>query len=338
MKIYLPWILKKQSQTIWPIFIPFAGCKVRCIFCAQELQSGTRLQSIIEIVKKTKKLLIQNQMEKKPAPELGFFGGTFTAIDEQDLDVCCDFVSREIAAGRIISARCSTRPDAINIYILSKLKKAGFTSIELGIQSFNDEALNFSKRAYDEIQARQACALIKELGFNLGIQLMPGMPRVTAEIFMQDVQKALDCEASFLRLYPCQVIKDTVLANIWEQGQFKPWSLEKTIESLSTAWLKAHKMEVAVIRMGLAPEEGLDEAILEGPCHPALGNIVQGEALYKYVQQALAGNKAKFMTLPKSCQGIFGGHKNSLLKKWQALGVEPSNIKWHDSHLIEIAY
>ncbi len=336
MQIKLDWTQKKQGHALWPVFIPFAGCKVRCIFCAQELQSGTKLNSIKELLIKTQAQLKQRQQEGKSPPELGFFGGTFTAIDGEDLELCCDFVHQQRLTGLISHARCSTRPDAINIYILNKLQKAGFQSIELGIQSFNDDALQFTKRGYNHIIAQKACELIKQQGFHLGIQLMPGMPNTTEEIFIDDVEKSLQFKADFLRLYPCQVIKHTTLANLWAENKYKPWDLEQTISNLAKAWLMAHASQVPVIRMGLAPEEGLDDAILAGPRHASLGNLVQAKALFDYVSHALNGQTAKAIALPKSCQGFFGGHKNSLLKKWQALGISSTNTSWHNFYYIEI--
>ncbi len=337
MKINLPWPQKKHSShPVLPIFIPFAGCKVRCIFCAQEVQSGTKLQSIKAILDVTEAILKQRQNEHKPLPELGFFGGTFTAIDEQDFKLCCDFVHKQKLAGRIVGARCSTRPDAINIDILNALQNSGFNMVELGIQSFNNNALLSAKRGYDEHIARKACNLINAQGLDLGIQLMPGMPGVTPEIFLDDTKKALQYGAKVLRFYPCQVLENTALAGLWAERRYIPWELEQTITSLASAWIMAFEQGTAVIRMGLAPEDGLEDAILAGPRHPALGSLVKAEALFNYVQTALNGHLAKSITLPSSCQGFFAGHKKSLLNKWQSLNISPQNITWHEQNYIDI--
>ncbi len=39
MKIILPWP-QPARKAIVPIFLPFMGCRTRCVFCAQDRQTG----------------------------------------------------------------------------------------------------------------------------------------------------------------------------------------------------------------------------------------------------------------------------------------------------------
>ncbi len=339
MKIKLHWQNPKIAVTpVLPIFIPYAGCPVRCIFCAQDIQSGTKQKNIKSTLLEYELLLEHRRHAGHAKVELGFFGGTFTAIADADLELCCEFVHKHIINNNIVSARCSTRPDALNSNILKKLKASGFNIIELGIQSFNNEALQTSKRNYTKETAIKACELVLEQKLDLGVQLMPGMPGVSSEVFLQDTKIALELDAKALRFYPCQVLKGTALAELWLQGKYIPWDFDQTVTTLSQAWLMAHTNKVPVIRMGLAPELKLEQSILAGPHHPALGSLVQAEAMFCYIQNALDGHKAKSITIPKFCQGFFGGQKNSLWQRWQELGVFKHNTIWHDKAYVEIAY
>ncbi len=336
-------------RPIVPLFIPFAGCKTRCIFCAQHLQSGQRMQNIATILDTCKKQLACNTLTKTQAtppflPELAFFGGTFTALAPQDRALCCRFVHELRNTRRISGARCSTRPDAISADILCELWHAGFRTIELGVQSFDDDALECAQRQYTHQQIRQACTLIRAHGFALGIQLMPGMPGVSPHVFLNDVTLALAYGADFLRYYPCQVIEGTALAELWRRGAYTPWPLDITIETLAEAWLLAEHAGVSVIRMGLAPESDFDQYILAGPRHPCLGSIVQGEALLTYVQQAVRGQHVRAAHIPHICQGYFWGHKRHLVSRWARLGIVASNKKrsivtnvtWHEGYGIHL--
>ncbi len=337
MKLKLKWSIQKtRSHSLIPVFIPFAGCPTRCIFCAQDLQSGALQRPIQAILFDLESDLLQRQHKGQDAPELGFFGGTFTSIAPADFQLCCDFVQREIQSKRIAKARCSTRPDAINEEILNKLINSGFEMIELGVQSFNNKALQRSKRNYSEDTIKSACALIKSMGLKLGVQLMPGMPGVDGQTFLNDTKMALASGANILRFYPCQVLEGTQLAELWLNKQYEPWTLDKTIENLAKAWLLAHEKEVPVIRMGLAPEPSLTTATLAGPNHPALGSLVQAQALFLYIKQALGGKIVKTISLPKSCQGFLGGDKNMLWAQWEGLGILKENTSWHDEQYVYI--
>ena len=83
-----------------------------------------------------------------------------------------------------------------------------------------------------------------------------------------------------------------------------------------------------VIRMGLAPQVGLEHAILAGPTHPALGSAVRGLALLERVRARLNAAQATpqagrgfALELPTHCQGHFWGHGKSLAPRWRALGL-----------------
>ncbi len=334
----IPWPQKKIIHfPLIPVFIPYAGCPKRCIFCAQHLQSGSQEKSAISVLSRLEKELTLRKNTQDCAPELGFFGGTFTSFAKEDLLLCLDFVEKHKVLGHIRGARCSTRPDALDTNILKKMHKAGFTTIELGIQSFSDSALFKAQRQYTEEKARLACQKVQDLGFTLGVQLLPGMPGVDTAIFLEDVQKALHLGAHFMRFYPCQVIADTELAALWQKGAYTPWTLEQSITALSAAWLQCHLAHVPVIRMGLAPETDLDIHILAGPKHPALGNIIQSTALHNYITTAMQKNIHDPITrlrLPTSCQGYFWGHKQKYTSAWKKLGIHKKNVLWHHKETI----
>ncbi len=341
--ICIPWPQKKShKQKILPLFIPFAGCERRCIFCAQDKQSGKRASHDLDAnprrllqncLAEAKQRLVHNAKQGLPPLELAFYGGTFTALDDESFALCVDFAEQEIHAGRSSGARCSTRPDAVlgrNQERLMRMRQAGFHTIELGVQSFDDHALHLAKRHYTTQSVHTACTLVQKLGFSLGVQLMPGMPGVSTQVFLQDVQSAIEHKADFLRFYPCQVIAGTELATLWERGEFKPWELDTCLTTLSKAWLMAHMAHIPVIRMGLAPEVSLSEHILAGPRHPALGSIVQGLALQHHIYTNLPqGARIQRIFAPKGCQGYFWGHEKNLCHIWEKMGIHHGNITWH---------
>lgn len=304
-----------EHRRIFPLFIPFLGCGNRCVFCAQHLQTGQRESSITRLLHEADAALAAMR-EKGAAPlELAFYGGTFTALPSRDLAACLSFGERWLQTGFITGLRCSTRPDALDPAALAALAGSGVTTIELGIQSFFSPALALACRGYTGEAAREGCAAVRGAGFRLGIQLMPGMPGVSAEIAMADLAQALDASPDFLRLYPCLVFRGTPLARQWEEGAFTPWNLGQTVEFLARACRAAWQRQVPVIRMGVAQEQGLTPHILSGPWHPALGNMAKSLALALTVQEhwhALADGsngeghgEATMAGLPLPDHGIF---------------------------------
>lgn len=333
----LVWPHLADRHAILPVFLPFAGCPVRCLFCAQNLQTGQPPLPLPVILRQARRHLLQRQRQGLPPAELAFYGGTFTALPEVRRRLCLRFARQQRQAGRIDALRCSTRPDCTAPQRLDELRAYGCRTVELGIQSFASGALAASRRGYDGQTARQGCRAVRQAGLRLGVQLMPGMPGSRVTDFLEDVRRALDMGAALLRFYPCLVLDGTELAQHWRTGHFQPWPLERTLEVLAHGYALAQAAGVPVIRMGLAPEAGLADHILAGPSHPALGARVQGLALLQAVSTAvraarhdgrLPGAAPLELRLPRRLQGVHAGHRGELRPRWAALGVV--RIRFHE--------
>ena len=109
------------------------------------------------------------------------FGGSFTALDHNYMVSLLETAQPFVTGGIITGIRISTRPDAINTSILQCLKQYRVTAIELGAQSMLDTVLTANQRGHTAQQVREASALIKAFGFELGLQMMTGLYQDTAK-------------------------------------------------------------------------------------------------------------------------------------------------------------
>lgn len=264
--------------------------------------------------------------------ELAFYGGTFTALPDPWPETFLALAQRFRERGLVTRVRCSTRPDCVDDHMLAQLRDRGLDMVELGIQSFDDGALIASGRGYDGTMARQGCELVKGSGLGLGIQLLPGLPGDRPGLFAEDVRVAAEFEPETARLYPCLVIKGTPLARLWEQGSYVPWTLDRAIEELAAALPVLWNRGIRIIRLGLAPEGSLQENILAGPWHPALGQSVRGLALYEIVRGEVArlGCRPTRLEVPRRYQGELFGHGNELADRYGALGLGRESIRYAD--------
>lgn len=324
-------------RAIVPVFLPFFGCPRRCLFCSQEAQTGRRAPEPADIallLAEARASLEQRAARGQPPAELAIYGGTFTAAPPEVLDTCLAFAETMRAAGLVSSFRCSTRPDSVDAEGLRRLAAAGCATVELGVQSFSDRALALTARGYTGAQAKRACAQVTAAGLALVVQLLPGMPAVSPEVFLDDVRAALDAGARALRFYPCLVLEGTGLAALWRSGEYRPWELEPTLDTLAAGWRMARRAGAPVLRMGVAPEEELARALLAGPWHPALGSRVLGRALWLEVRELLrmlpchAGDGALRLDVPAHAQGHFWGHAGELRELWASLGIQRDMVRF----------
>lgn len=334
----MPWPAS-QGKTIYPVFLPFLGCPSRCVFCSQERQTGASADKTAfadSLARAMDDLEIRHKKGKRPC-ELAFYGGTFTALPDQLMDLCLMLARRAREKDLITSFRCSTRPDTIANARLADMLTAGLSLVELGIQSFSEKALAASGRHCSASDCIQACALLKQNGIKFGVQLMPGMPGGNLQSFLSDVRLAIALGASLLRFYPCLVLENTALAVHWRKKAYAPWSLRKAIHACALGKLIAQAANCDVIRLGVAHQAGLETTILAGPFHSDFGGRALGLALLlAAVQLKHAGRPGNrfVLTLPARCQGHYLGWRNEYAKAWKNLGV--IRFKWTDRAWIEL--
>lgn len=319
-----------SGKRIHPVFLAFMGCPQRCVFCAQEAQSGAKPRPFAVVLQELEAFLENASASRNFPEEIAFYGGTFTLLPVEEQLACLALVSRYKGQGGLARVRASTRPDAVPAPLLETLARAGLDMLELGVQSFSDTALDTSSRGYDGETARIGCKTVIDGGLALGIQLMPGMPGMEEAAFPDDWRTALAFSPAALRLYPCLVLEGTALATMHAGGEFIPWSLERTVPLLANALLAAWKANVPVIRMGLAPQGGRESGgIIAGPHHPALGSMVRGLALFTYIREQTAHlGPLKTLRAPGRFQGEFWGHKGSLVAGYAGLGLAKTAVSF----------
>ncbi|WP_338668970.1 elongator complex protein 3 [Pseudodesulfovibrio methanolicus] len=321
------------SARIWPVFLPFAGCPHRCAFCAQDKQTG-RDHADLSAIAESLETDLQAALDRARGPyELAFYGGTFTALPapwpERFLNLAADFRSR----GLISRVRCSTRPDCVDPDDLKRLAALGLDMVELGIQSFDDEALRASGRGYSGATALAACETVRASGLALGVQLLPGLPGDRPGLFQADVCAAADLKPETARLYPCLVVRGTPLADLWGRGGYQPWKTDRAVRELAEALPVLWTKGVRVIRLGLAPEPTLDENILAGPHHPALGQSARALALFEVVKGKVRelGRRPSFLEVPRRYSGEFYGHARELAPAYFELGLTRDSIRFAEA-------
>jgi histone acetyltransferase (RNA polymerase elongator complex component) len=261
-----------------PVFIPEEACPNQCVFCNQHRIAGAECApSVDEVIAKVYEHLLTIPSDSEV--EIGFFGGNFTGIPIEKQKAYLASVQNHIASGRVTGIRISTRPDYISEDILLMLKQYHVTTIELGAQSLDEEVLKLAGRGHSAKQVHEASQMIKELGFNLGLQMMIGLPGDTAEKSIYTAKEIIRLGAECTRIYPTLVIKETELEQLYQQGKYQPLSQEEAISRVADIVPLFIAAGVKILRIGLHPSEGLidNTSLVAGPFHVAFGELVFSE-------------------------------------------------------------
>lgn len=305
-------------------FVPMVGCPHRCSFCDQTSITGEAGIPTPEDVDETLKKASRELRGFAEKSEIAFFGGSFTMIPEELMRSLLEPAAKWVRRGAFSGIRLSTRPDAIDGHVLSVLKEYGVKSIELGAQSSDDGVLAKNLRGHTFEDTKRASALIKGAGFSLGLQMMTGMPGSSREkdIMTAAVFAALKPET--MRIYPALVLKNTLMANWYEQGKYVPQTVEEA-SSLCAELLDIFELyKVNVIRLGLHSEQSLEESLIAGPYHPAFRELCESLRFRKKIDPLLNKMSAGSYVLkvsPKDVSKCAGQHRSNL-ESWKEQGYE----------------
>ena len=181
-----------------------------------------------------------------------------------------------LEAGRIDAIRCSTRPDCISVPVIRRLQRYGMTTVELGVQSMDDTVLERARRGHTARQVAEATALLRQYGFTVGHQLMPGLPGEDWPSLIRTTEAICRLKPDIARIYPVAVIAGTELAESWQNGEYHALTIHEGVQR--AAYMKQQFLchGIQVIRTGLQATENLDDPsqVLAGAYTPAMGEMV----------------------------------------------------------------
>ncbi|MCF8129417.1 MAG: radical SAM protein [Deltaproteobacteria bacterium] len=307
---------------IVPIFISHAGCPHRCLFCDQEkITAQTIHRTGPQEVRKILDAAIKGKgFASSQNRELAFYGGTFTGLEKAHMESLLNAAAPYVRNNVVQSIRISTRPDSLDAERLSILKTYHVATVELGVQSMDDRVLALSERGHTAEDTIKAVRMLKDHGFKVGVQLMPGLPGDSKEDFLATIDKVLALNPHMARLYPALVIKGTGLARLYDERSYRPFSLTEAVDLCAKSVILLEKNGIPVIRIGLMNSPSLSEKnrIVSGPWHPAFGFLVRSAIHFKRIVPDLfapgEGSQARICA-PLREIPLVRGYKNQGIRK-----------------------
>ena len=140
------------------------------------------------------------------------------------------------AAHRNVGLVIETRPDWVTPEEIRHLRRLGVTKVQIGVQSLDDEILALNNRGHGVEAVRQALGLLRTAGFKLHLHWMPNLHGATTESDRVDFARFFSDPAirpDELKIYPCSLIADTELYNLWEKGEYHPYTEPELVELLA---------------------------------------------------------------------------------------------------------
>jgi histone acetyltransferase (RNA polymerase elongator complex component) len=275
---------------IIPLFIPHMGCSHQCVFCNQRSITGKAAQipSPNQIHREVNRFLSYGK--KRPSTtQISFFGGSFLGLEKKTIQTLLGTAVPYVRAKDVDSIRFSTRPDTVSRKTLDLLDGFPVSTVELGVQSMNDWVLQAAGRGHRAADTVAATGLLKQRGYQVGLQMMVGLPADDDDGAMETADQIADLQPDFVRIYPTLVLKGSSLARQFRDGRYQPIGLAACVTLVKRLFLFFKTHHIPVVRMGLQASDGLTCAgdLIAGPYHPAFGHLVHGEIVLDAISSAL---------------------------------------------------
>lgn len=304
------------------IFVPHAGCPNRCSFCDQKaITAQEKLPHAADVERVCMQVL--SELPDTTEAEIAFFGGSFTAVPEAYQTELLTAAQPFLGKGKFRGIRISTRPDYIDAGILQRLAGYGVTAIELGAQSMSDTVLAANERGHTAEAVRQASRLIRENGFSLGLQIMPGLYKSSIADERHTLEEVLLIRPDTLRIYPVVILKGTLLGELFLSGAYQPFSFEEMIALTAEMLLACQKNGICVIKCGLHASRSVEENCLGGSYHPAFRELCESRMFRSQMAEALGAEKPVRCTFAvhPSCISRAVGQKRANLQFFREQGI-----------------
>jgi len=203
------------------IHIPF--CKHKCNYCNfYSLASKRYLDQLADAIIAE---LVQrkNYLEGQIIETIYFGGGTPSLIETSDIERILNAILSHFRVEPGAEITLEANPDDLTPEKLNALRKAGINRLSIGIQSFRQEDLVFLSRTHSSEQVIKCIADAKQSGFhNLSIDLIYGIPTLTDEGWIENLQQAFSFGISHISAYSLTVEDKTPLEFMIRKGKLKP--------------------------------------------------------------------------------------------------------------------
>ncbi|OPY04555.1 MAG: Oxygen-independent coproporphyrinogen-III oxidase 1 [Syntrophorhabdus sp. PtaB.Bin184] len=305
-----------------PVFLPHAGCTVRCIYCHQGYITGIGEKGVQE--------RIDRALRGRAEPcEVGLFGGNMFGVEPADLErlFSCFAPYRGIIQG----FRLSTKPVPLRDETIDILKRNGVRFIELGIPTFNDVILAALNRAHTAGDLFQAFDRLQGEGFRLALQFMVGLPGETMGDIEETAENMVRLRPEYIRIYPLVILRNTPLYRLYETGEFAPIAFDEALERAALIYRGAREEGIDVVNVGLTDNEMVRGMVAGGFYHPAFGSLVQSrifrDALGSAIGQLKGSGEARVI-LHRNDIPLLVGYRRENLKYFASLGID---LSWDPS-------
>ncbi len=203
------------------LHIPF--CKQACSYCdfyfvTRQQQQEKFIDSLVEEIK----MKGSQSFSEEVVNTIYFGGGTPSLLSPKQLE---KILSAIYDSFKLDISECTLEmnPDDVSKEFLESIKSLGINRASMGIQSFNEDLLQFMHRAHTSSEAHNCLELLSVTGFDsFTVDLIYGNPNQSLDMLNEDLKVLKKFNPPHVSAYSLTIEDGTRLGKQVELGRLSP--------------------------------------------------------------------------------------------------------------------
>jgi oxygen-independent coproporphyrinogen-3 oxidase len=208
-------------ETACYIHIPF--CDHKCIYCDfYSIITSDNIQSFLKSLKKEISHYAEKYSNDRELISIYFGGGTPSLMKPEYLAQVIQTVKENFVVRKDAEVTMETNPGTVSLEKLRMSHEAGINRISIGIQSFDDEELQFLTRIHNSETAINTVNDAAEAGFeNISLDLIFNLPGQTKKKWIKNLEQAIKLPIKHISAYSLILERGTILNKMVLDGKVK---------------------------------------------------------------------------------------------------------------------
>jgi oxygen-independent coproporphyrinogen-3 oxidase len=202
------------------IHIPF--CKQACHYCDFHFSTSLKKKDEMVLALAKEISLRATEFKDEVVETIYFGGGTPSILEIQDLRFLIDEVYRNYTVAENPEITVEANPDDLTETRIIELSHNRINRLSIGIQSFFEDDLKLMNRAHNSAEAKKCLEIATQYFDNFSIDLIYGVPSMSNEKWLQNIETALSFNVPHISSYALTVEPKTALNTFVQKGIIPP--------------------------------------------------------------------------------------------------------------------
>ena len=202
------------------IHIPF--CKQACHYCDFHFSTSLKKKDDMVLALAKEIEMRKSEFHDEVVETIYFGGGTPSVLQVADLRFLIDTIYENYSVVENPEITIEANPDDLSKERIIELATTRINRLSIGIQSFFEDDLKLMNRAHNSAEAKASLEIATQYFDNISIDLIYGVPGMSNEKWLQNIETALSFTIPHISSYALTVEPKTALHTFIQKGIISP--------------------------------------------------------------------------------------------------------------------